>query len=210
MSIPAPGWFRRRRKSGSVVYPGRFRRHPVIAAVVVLLLVVAVLDRGFGRLGRSDDYSRYDNRRFRVVHVVDGDTLDIDRSDGKFPTTRVRLWGVDTPEVDGSPQGRMYYGPEASAFVRKTLTDATVRIVLSPTRTRDKYRRLLGYVYIEPDGACLNEVLLETGHAYADTRFDHPHKKKYEAAERRASRQGVGLWADVKPEQYPAWRQGKR
>jgi len=48
MSIPAPGWFRRRRKSGSVVYPGWFRRHPVIAAVVVLLLVVAVLDRGFG------------------------------------------------------------------------------------------------------------------------------------------------------------------
>jgi micrococcal nuclease len=171
-----------------------------------VLLGLAVLDRGFGRSGRSDDYSRYDNRRFRVASVVDGDTLHLDAPDGKHATTRVRLWGVDTPEVDGSPQGRMYFGPEASEFARRMLADRDVRIVLSPTRTRDRYGRLLAYVYVEPGGECLNERLLETGHAYADPRFDHPHKKRYGTIEQRARREGVGLWANVKPDQFPAWR----
>ncbi|UCG15802.1 MAG: thermonuclease family protein [Phycisphaerales bacterium] len=189
-----------------MIYPGRLRRHPIATVALLVLLGLAVLDRGFAWFGRSDDYSRYHNRSYRVVNVVDGDTFDVDIGDGRFPTTRIRLWGVDTPEVAGSRDGEMYYGPQASAFARDMLTDKAVRVVLSPTKTRGKYGRLLAYVYIEPGGRCVNERLLETGHAYADWRFDHPRKREFEAIEDRARRQAVGLWSEVTPERFPPWR----
>ena len=49
----------------------------------------------------QSDLGRYDRKSFTVVRVIDGDTLDIDIADstGNWKTTRVRLWGVDTPET---------------------------------------------------------------------------------------------------------------
>ena len=83
-----------------------------------------------------------------------------------------------------------------------------VRLALEPAqKTRDKYGRLLAYVYLDASGAMLNERLLETGHAYADRRFPHVFKDRFRDLERRAQRAGVGLWADAQPEQWPAWRQ---
>jgi micrococcal nuclease len=169
---------------------------------MIVVVVVVVLDRDEG-----DDYSRYHDKVFRVVDVLDGDTFDIDLPDGEHTTTRIRLWGVDTPEVAGADQGEMYFGPEASAFAKKTLLGQHVRVELSPTKTRGVYERLLAYVYVEPDGVCFNELLVETGHAYADWRFPHVRKARYKTIEGRAQRQGIGLWANVTPEQYPPWRQ---
>ena len=56
----------------------------------------------------------------------------------------------------------------------------------------------------------VNERLIETGHAYADWRFSHPHKDRFLAAERRARRERCGLWAGVRPDQMPGWRQRSR
>jgi micrococcal nuclease len=196
-----------KRASSPVVYPHLFRRHPVFAVLLLAGLVLAILDRGLGRFGQNEDYSRYHNRTFTVVKVIDGDTFDIDVPDGRYPTTRIRLWGVDTPEVEGSPAGAMYFGAEASAFAKRMLAGRRVRIVLSPTKSRGKYGRLLAYVYLEPDNTCFNERLLETGHAYADWRFAHPRKTEFKAIERRARSRGVGLWAHVTPDRYPPWRQ---
>lgn len=206
MSRRQPTRPRSRRLPRSPAYPSRFGRHPVVSVILLVLLGLAVLDRGFAFFGQPDDYSRYHTKTFRVANVVDGDTLDIDIPDGKSPTTRVRLWGVDTPEVAGSKQGEMHYGPEASAFAKNMLLDRQVRIVLSPTKTRGRYGRLLAYVRVEPDGRCFSELLLETGHAYADWRFDHPRKTEFKAIEHRARRQGVGLWAEGTPDQFPPWR----
>ena len=196
-----------RRSPRPIRYPHRLRRHPVLAVTLLALLVLGVLARRVGWPGTSDDVSRYDNQVFTVVRVVDGDTLDLNIPDGRYPTTRVRLWGVDTPEVEGSPVGAMYFGREASTFTRRMVLNRTVRVVLAPARTRDKYERLLAYVHLEPDGPCLNEQLLETGHAYADPRFDHPFKRDYLALEERARRADRGLWPGVTFEQFPAWRQ---
>lgn len=186
----------------------RWRRHPIATAVLLLVAVVAVwLDRT-GRLGsRGDDYGRYHDRQFRVVHVVDGDTFDINAPDGDKSYTRIRLWGVDTPEVAGSPAGEMYYGPEASAFAKETLDGRDVRIELAPDKSRDKYGRLLAYAYRVDTGAMFNEELISTGHAYADSRFPHAYAERFRTLEERAARAGVGLWKDVRPDQMPAWRQ---
>lgn len=189
--------------------PPRWRRHPAWLAVVLVLLVVAVADRSgwLGRRRSAPSPSQYHDQIARVVHVVDGDTLDIDIPDGDRPDTRVRLWGVDTPETVHPKVGTMYYGPEASAFAKETLLGKRVRLELVPGQVRDRYERVLAYVYLVDSGVMFNELLLETGHAYADPRFDHVWKERFREIEARARRAKVGLWRDVRPEQYPAWKQ---
>ena len=154
----------------------------------------------------QDDYSRYHDRVFAVVAVVDGDTIDVAVPDRGSPTTRIRFWGVDTPEVGGISEPSMYYGPEASAYTETVLTAGEVRLLLSPTKTRGLYGRLLAYVYVESSGRMLNEELVATGHAYADWRFPHPLKRRFKELETKARRQGIGLWSSVTPDLLPRWR----
>ena len=190
----------------------RVRPWVVIAGVALALLATVGRQRGVPaeRPVIEDDNKRYHDRSFAVVKVVDGDTLDIDIADVMHDTTRIRLWGVDTPEVAGSPRGAMYWGDRASAFAHQALDGRRVRIELVEGPTRDKYKRLLAYVYVESTGDLFNEMLLRGGHAYADTRFPHPRSQRFVALEAEARDSGVGLWRDVSPKQMPAWRARRR
>jgi micrococcal nuclease len=155
----------------------------------------------------SSDIQKYHGRQFSVVKVVDGDTLDIDIPDANYSHTRIRLWGVDTPETKDPRTGPMYFGKEASDFAAKLAFGKQVTIYLEKDRkTRDKYHRLLAYIQL-PDGTFLNEVLLSEGYAYADLRFKHGLYNKYKQLESLARSQKKGLWAGVTPEQMPKWRQ---
>jgi endonuclease YncB( thermonuclease family) len=64
----------------------------------------------------SLDIQKYNGRQFAIVKVVDGDTIDIDIPDANYNHTRIRLWGVDTPETKDPRTGPMYFGKEASDF----------------------------------------------------------------------------------------------
>ena len=155
----------------------------------------------------SGDISKYHGRQFAVVKVVDGDTLDIDIPDGNYNHTRIRLWGVDTPETKDPRTGPMYFGKEASDFATQKALGKQVTIYLEKEKKpRDKYHRLLAYIQL-PDGTFLNEVLLSEGYAYADLRFKHGLYNKYKQLESVARSQKKGLWAGVTPEQMPKWRQ---
>ncbi len=140
------------------------------------------------------------------MRVVDGDTLDIDAADGPRSTTRIRLWGVDAPERAHNGRPAMHFSAEATDFARRTLAGRTVHVVLSPKRTRGKYGRLLAYVFQERGGRLFNEVLLETGHAFADLRFNHHYFDRFAVIEKRARAAGRGLWANIRSEQMPEWK----
>lgn len=214
---------RRRRNTlpASIVLPPRWRRHLGVLITVLAIVGAIVIERmGWSPVGKPpevvrpdslnpDDTARYHDKTFAVVHVVDGDTLDIDAPDpgtGK-PKTRIRLWGVDSPEVAQRGRGDMHFGPQASAFAKDTLSGRDVHVVLSPRHTRDRYGRLLAYVFMERGGTMFNELLIEEGFAYADPRFDHHYETRFAAAERRARESRAGLWSGVKLADMPKWRQ---
>ena len=157
---------------------------------------------------KAGDFEKYHAKTFTVINVVDGDTIDIDIPDGQYEHTRIRLWGIDTPETKHPRIGVMYFGPEASEFTKELTLGKPVTIYLEEHRTRDKYKRLLAYVQM-PDKSFLNEVLLSEGFAYADTRFQHSFYHKYQQLEAAARSQKKGLWEKVTPEQMPEWRQRK-
>jgi endonuclease YncB( thermonuclease family) len=156
------------------------------------------------------DFEKHHEKTFTVLKVVDGDTIDIDVPDGKYNHTRIRLWGIDTPETKNPETGIMYFGPEASEFTRELAFEKQVTIFLDEgNNTRDKYGRLLAYVKL-PDDRFLNEVLLSGGFAYADTRFQHSFYHKYQQLENTARSQKRGLWEKVTRDQLPEWLQRKK
>lgn len=191
----------------SILLPARWRRNATTVAALIAICALIVYERSAQVPIQGGDRSRYHDRRFRVVHVVDGDTLDIDAPDADKSKTRIRLWGVDTPELARNGRPEMHFGREAKEFARKTLDGKEVNVVLAPEKTRDKYGRLLAYIYCERGGRMFNEMLLEEGFAYADPRFAHPYKKQFETTEKRASSNKVGLWSGLTIDQMPAWKQ---
>ena len=83
-----------------------------------------------GSRARSNDLEKYHAKTFTVVNVVDGDTIDIDAADGKYDHTRVRLWGIDTPETKNPKTGVMYFGPEAAEFTKELALGKPVTVYL--------------------------------------------------------------------------------
>ncbi len=197
----------------------RKKRNFLIAASSIIIASLIFLDhsRISPRKLRSNpkkttsvaDFSKYNRKTFIVTNVVDGDTIDIGIPDGNKEVTRVRLWGIDTPETKKPNAEIVYFGPEASKFTKKSTLGKKVKIYLEEHRTRGYYGRLLAYVQL-PDGKFLNEVLLQEGFAYADLRFRHSFYHKYEQLEATARREKKGLWQEVRREQLPGWLQGEK
>ena len=159
---------------------------------------------------KSKDFKKYHAGTFTVVNVVDGDTFDIDISDGDNKRTRIRLWGVDTPETKNPKVGVMYFGPEAAEFTTKLTLGKPVTVYLDAERkSRGYYGRVLAYVKLT-DGRFLNEVLLSEGYAYADVRFKHSLYHKYQQLEAAARSHKKGLWEKVTREQLPQWMQKRK
>ncbi len=179
----------------------RYRR------IVFTVLVVLALSVFAGRWGRpsGDDWAIYDRQSFIVTHVVDGDTIDVAAKPGGTPT-RVRLLGVDAPEMSGEGGAPEYWAAAAAKYALARSDKKSVTLKLEPTQTRDRYGRLLAYVHLS-DAETLNLALVRDGQAYADRRFRHTLRAQFEQAENGARQKSTGLWKDVRESQMPAWRQ---
>ena len=156
-------------------------------------------------LYESSDWKKYHQKTFPVAAVIDGDTIDLAISDHKYPTTRIRLLGVDTPETKNPNTGIMYYGPQASAFTAKLCENQQVMVLLDTTADqRDKYGRLLAYIRL-PDGSVLNQRIIAEGFGYADLRFEHSMSEQYAVLQQEVIREKKGLWENVTRAQLPEW-----
>ena len=199
---------RRFRRSFDPTHP-RLRRRKTVRrftfAAFVLLALSAVLDRAGVFRYAGDDWRAFDHKQYVVTHVADGDTLTV-RPPGGGAETRVRLIGVDAPELNSGDGGRPdHWAVDARGYLRRRADDKQVTLRLEQTDTRDRYKRLLAYVYVG-DSHNLNLDLVRDGHAYADRRFPHSMRAQFERAETEARRAKRGLWKDVQESQMPPWR----
>ena len=124
----------------------------------------------------------------QVAKVYDGDTITLE--DGE----KVRLLGINTPEIQGRHKTGEAGGEQARAWLKRTIAGRRVRIEQDVV-TRDRYQRLLAHLFAE-EGIHINLALVEAGLATTDI---HPPNVKYVdtlvAAERRAEQENRGLWA---------------
>ncbi len=199
--LPMSGPSRRRR------YMGRHARIGGVAGLIVMALFLLDRQGVFGRT-TGPDVQRYDSKSCQVIHVTDGDTVDVDIPDGAKSSTRIRLLGMDTPETVKPDTPVQYFGPEASQYTKSHLLRKTVTLQLDKSRSaRDKYGRLLAYIMI--DGKNYNRQIVAEGYAYADPRFPHPLLKDFKAAQEQAKAAGAGLWRGVQDKDLPYYYQGK-
>lgn len=174
------------------------------STLVVFGLVLLTLAGCSAQLGTtsSDDPQSLE---VTVTHVVDGDTIDVRYANGS--TERVRLLGIDTPEVHVEVQPEEYEGipdtdagqsclraagENASDAVTDQLAGEQVRLELDPEGdTRGGYGRLLAIVVHE--NSSVNHDLIQAGHARLyDTAFSE--RDRYADAEQMARDANRGLW----------------
>ena len=124
-----------------------------------------------------------------VVRVVDGDTIYVQLADR---VEKIRYIGVNAPEIHHPLKGQEPGGREAAAVNRRLVGGRHVRLELD-VRTRDRYGRLLAYVWV--GDTMINAELVREGYAQVMT---VPPNVKYQelfvTLQREARHAGRGLW----------------
>jgi micrococcal nuclease len=132
--------------------------------------------------------------KVRVTKVHDGDTVSIKMSSFSrlsFKIERVRLIGIDAPELKQEPWGRI-----SKRYLKKLISESDWVVSLEfDLEQRDKYGRILGYLW-DKKGKMINERMIESGYALL---YTFPPNVKYvesfTAAQKRAQSRKTGIWA---------------
>ena len=172
----------------------------VAAFVIVSLVYLSVRALPFASSQNGANTVSTKDGFYYVERVVDGDTLKLSGQQ------RVRLIGIDTPEVhysqklfkDAERSHReiktiQALGKKASDFTKNLCFGRKVRLEFDVEK-RDRYGRLLAYVYLE-DGTFVNAKIMEEGFAQIMT---VPPNVKYSdyflKLQKEARESGRGLW----------------
>lgn len=140
---------------------------------------------------KKHDISKFEE--FKLQEVIDGDTIRIQY---KGASEKVRFLLVDTPETKHETLGEQPFGPEAKEFVKKRLKDEDTVYIEFDVSYRDKYKRLLGYIYTK-DGISLQEELLKNGLARVAYIYDPntKHVDWFKSIQKTAQKSAVGIWS---------------
>lgn len=146
----------------------------------------------------------------RVIGVADGDTLTCLTADRK--SERIRLRGIDAPE------SKQDFGQRSKQNLSDLAYGKTATIQWDK---RDRWKRIIGTVWVEPADCpgCghtldVGRAQLASGMAWWFKRYasDQPREERhaYEFEHAEAKARSVGLWRDPQPIPPWDWRSGKR
>lgn len=124
-----------------------------------------------------------------VVSVVDGDTVKLESGES------VRIVGIDTPETVHPSKPVQCFGKEASNQMKQIVEGKVVRLETDPTQgDRDKYDRLLRYVYVNDQD--VGAMMISEGYAFSYRKYPVSRIDEYNQLETEARENKRGLWAD--------------
>ena len=126
---------------------------------------------------------------YLCTRVVDGDTIVVEIESIQ---EKIRLIGVDTPETVHPSKSVEYFGKEASAFTKKMVEGKKVKLDYD-WQKRDKYGRLLAYVYLE-NGTFLNAEIIKQGYGFAYTKYPFKYLDEFRQYGKDARENKRGLW----------------
>ncbi len=132
---------------------------------------------------------------FLVKDIIDGDTIRIENGE------LVRYLGIDTPELHTKKEGKWYpradpFAEEAKDYNFTLLNNKEVRLEYD-TVQRDKYNRLLAYVYIDGERMVNAEIVRQ---GYATVSFEPPNLKymaSFVQMQKEAKENNRALWASA-------------
>src|SRR5436305_13708911 len=158
---------------------------------VVLAVVVATACSSAG--AKKPAVSSAAGGNATVERVVDGDTIIV-RINGR--RERVRFIGMDTPESVKPNTPVQCFAIEASNRTKSLLPAGTPVRLVGDVEQRDKYKRLLAYVYRQRDNLFVNLAVAHDGYAQPYTLPPNiAHTNEFVAAAADARHAGRGLWS---------------
>ena len=143
----------------------------------------------------------------RVVGIADGDTITV--LDANRQQHKIRLGGIDAPEK-AQP-----FGQRSKESLSRLVFNKEVRVDWTK---RDKYKRIVGKVWVQPADCPTCPMTLDAGHAqiaagmawwyrkYA--KEQQPRIRGGTDCEQEARARRVGLWRDADP--VPPWEWRRR
>ncbi len=133
-----------------------------------------------------------------VIGVLDGDTIKVRLSSGDY---RVRLFGIDTPEISHSrKEPGQPYGRQAKKFTNQLVRKKIVTLQVLDT---DRYGRLIALVNV--DGINLNKELVKTGLTWVYRQYcKNSFCTELYQEEKLARQTELGMWSD--PNIIPPWK----
>lgn len=172
------------------------RRQASLAAALIISAIITLVLLLFPQLQTAPTQQATPLGFYKVTAVADGDTITVDMNG---TPERIRMIGVDTPETHDPGTPVQCYGPEASAFTKQALLQKAVRLEADPTNdNRDRYDRLLRYVYLE-DGSLFSETLIRQGYGFAYLSFPFQKSQDFAAHQTEAQTAKRGLWSACQP-----------
>lgn len=169
----------------------------MVFAVVVMMFAAIALWQGWTRPVDSRKFMHWQPGSYAVKQFVDGDTLLVDMNGRE---EKIRFIGIDTPETHKENTPVQCYGPAAAAYTKNRVGGQRIRLVSDTlTTNRDRYERLLRYVYLE-NGSNLNLELVQKGYAFAYA-FPFAKSQEFNAAMADAQQRKAGLWGTCSPYQ---------
>lgn len=133
---------------------------------------------------------------YSVSNYVDGDTIEVNMNGH---TEKVRMIGVDTPETHKPNTPVQCYGLAAAAYTKRSLEGQKFRLVSDElTTNRDRYDRLLRYVYLH-DGSNFNQKIIQEGYGFYYPYFPFSKQKDFADAQDSARSKNLGLWGNCSP-----------
>lgn len=158
------------------------------------LLLLIIISCAIGQHGNSTRWYKA-----KVVAVIDGDTIKVQMLDTTLPTgwsriERVRLIGVNTPELTTKPP--QYYAQEARRYTDQFYAQTVYLELDTVSAERDKYGRLLAYVYNDASAMPINKQLIAGGYGryYGVFQFNPERMYEFQKMEEYARQNKYGLW----------------
>jgi micrococcal nuclease len=172
-----------------------YRRQLIAIAVLVIVLVARWWSAAFDSASERTPVRHLPAGVYEVQRVIDGDTLQLSGGRG-----RVRLQGIDTPELAMEGRPVEAYADEARHAAEAFIRDARYRVRLEMDgESVDRFGRTLAFVWFQD--RMLNEELVRAGLARAKLGYDYSQAKKnrLRRAQQEAQRQASGLWSQETP-----------
>ena len=120
----------------------------------------------------------------KVIHISDGDTIHVLTNDKK--KYKIRLNGIDAPESSQD------YGNKSKENLKRYIYNKDVTVIY---KSKDKYNRLLGTVYLNKQDINLQQI--KDGYAWVYKKYNND--SNYLIAEKHARSSKKGLWAGINP-----------
>lgn len=173
------------------------RNQKLIIGVVIALLSVIFSRSGLIGTGQVAKIAQQNQPGlYKVTKFIDGDTLQVNMSGVK---ESIRFIGVDTPETHDPRKAVQCFGQAAANHTKQLINTQPVRLEADSFNTnRDRYNRLLRYVYL-PDGTLVNAKIIEDGYGFAYTSFPFSKLEQFRSLQEQARSQNRGLWGNCQP-----------